>query len=120
MERITVHGLFVFVGFGLETTISSNMVPTSSRWEQGALKRPHLHGFYRLQIRTLSQDPGRATDSRPPPTVRRYQNWSTFLPQSLPPEQRRKRAAPARPAGTKPAPSEKSARWSKSFAKASD
>src|ERR1700730_1465654 len=103
MDSTTVQGLFVFFGFGLETTISSNMVTTSSRQARDALGRPNLLGFYyRLQIRYLSQDLGRATDSKPPLTVRRCQNWSTFLPQSLPLTQRRKRVIPARPSETKP------------------
>src|ERR1700730_5044847 len=104
MDSTTVQGLFVFFGFGLETTISSNMVPTCSRQARDAQRRSNLRGFYhRLQIRYLLQDLGLASDSRPPLTVRRYQNWSTFLPQSLPLRQRRKRVIPARPSETKPA-----------------
>src|ERR1700733_2321110 len=99
MDRMTVQGLFVFFGFGLETTISSNMVPTSSRQARDALGRPNLRGvYYRLQIPYLVQDDlGLASGSRPPPWVRRCQNWSTFLPQSLPLRQRRKRVTLVRP-----------------------
>src|ERR1700693_832278 len=98
IDRMTVQGLFVFFGFGLETTISSNMVTTSSRQVRDAQRRPNLRGvYYRLQIRYLLQDLVLASDSTPPLTVRRCQNWSTFLPQSPPLRQRRKRAIPARP-----------------------
>src|ERR1700688_3225011 len=103
MDRMTVQGLFVFFGFGLETTTSSNMVTTSSRQVPDARRRPNLSGFYyRLRIRYLSQDLGLASDSTPPPSVRRCQNWSTFLPQSRPLRQRRKRATPVHPSETKP------------------
>src|ERR1700686_1269761 len=120
MDRMTVQGLFVFFGFGLETTISSNMVTTSSRQARDALRRPNLSGFYyRLQIRYLSQDLGLASDSTQPPSVRRCQNWSTFLPQSRPLRQRRKRVTPVRPLETKPARLGMSARWSKASAKVS-
>src|SRR5882672_6225186 len=45
METTTVQGLLVFLDVGLETTISSNMVPTSSRRVRVVLRRSHLRGL---------------------------------------------------------------------------
>src|SRR6266436_8895105 len=120
MDTTTVHGLLLFVGCALEITISSNMA-TSCRQERDALVRFRCCGFCcRLRVRDLPPLPGGANDSRRPPAEQQYQNWSTFLPQSLPPEQRRKREAPGRPSGTGRARAGKSIRWSRSFAKESD
>src|SRR6476660_1282534 len=41
MEMTTVHGLLVFLDVGLDTTISSNMVPTSSQRVRVVLRRSH-------------------------------------------------------------------------------
>src|SRR5262249_42484037 len=100
MDRTTVQGLLVFLfPPGFETTISSNMVPTSYRPEQGDLRPPHRSGVCcRLRVRFLSQLPaGREIDATRPRAAQRCQNWSTFLPQSPPPEQRRKREEPGLP-----------------------
>src|SRR6266850_7946880 len=94
IETTTVHGLLVFFGFGLETTISSNMDLTSYRRERNVRRHFHFHWFCcRLRVRRLLQDHGRANDSTQRRGAQRFQNWSTFLPQSPPPEQRRKHEA---------------------------
>src|SRR5579859_168779 len=45
MDTTTVHGLLVFLDLGLETTISSNMVPTSSQRMRVVLRRSHSRGL---------------------------------------------------------------------------
>src|SRR5260221_1062438 len=45
METTTVHGLLVFLDVGLDTTISSNMIPTSSQRVRVVLRRSHSRGF---------------------------------------------------------------------------
>src|SRR5579859_4151465 len=45
METTTVHGLLVFLDVGLETTISSNMIPTSCRRVRVVLRRSHSRGL---------------------------------------------------------------------------
>src|SRR5882724_2569663 len=45
METTTVHGLLVFLDVGLDTTISSNMVPTSSQRVRVVLRRSHSRGL---------------------------------------------------------------------------
>src|SRR5256885_15046394 len=45
MEMTTVHGLLVFLDVGLDTTISSNMVPTSSPRVRVVLRRSHSRGL---------------------------------------------------------------------------
>src|SRR5277367_6567889 len=90
MDTTTVHGLFV--AFVLpESTISSNMNLTSFPKEQDVRGRLRYRGAcFRLRVRCqLQRFVGRASDSRRPPAVQQSQNWSTFLPQSPPPEQRR-------------------------------
>src|ERR1700758_4323401 len=100
MDKTTVHGLLVFFDFGLETTISSNMVPTSSRLAPSALRRHHhFGGCFRLRVRFLPSPADPSNDATRPPAEQQCQNWSTFLPQSPPPGQRRKREAPGRPSG---------------------
>src|SRR6267143_591945 len=97
IETTTVQGLLVFLGFGLETTISSNMDPTSYRREPDVRRRFRFHWFCcRLRVRCLLQHHGRAIGSTQPRGAQRFQNWNTFLPQSPPPEQRRKHEAPGR------------------------
>src|SRR6266702_3987364 len=100
MDKITVHGLLVFFVFGLETTISSNMVITSSRLALDALRRHHHSGVcFRLRVRFLPTLSGPSNDATRPRAEQQCQNWSTFLPQSPPPGQRRMREAPGRPSG---------------------
>src|ERR1700675_3615762 len=95
MEIKTVQGLLVFFGFGLEITISSNMSPTSCLQEQDVRRRSGYHWLCcRLRVRCLPPSPVPARCSRRRRAEQQYQNSSTFLPQSLPPEQRRKREAP--------------------------
>src|SRR6266403_1492390 len=45
MEMTTVHGLLVFLDVGLDTTISSNMVLTSSQRVRVVLRRSHSRGL---------------------------------------------------------------------------
>src|SRR2546426_12796282 len=74
IEPKTVQGLVVFLGFGLEITISSNMGPTSSR-EQDVRGRFRYRGFCcRLRVRCLPRRPVRASDSRRRRAEQRYQN----------------------------------------------
>src|SRR5882724_9442976 len=64
---------------------------TSYRREPDVRRRFRFHWFCcRLRVRCLLQDHGRANDSTQRRGAQRYQNWSTFLPQSPLPEQRRK------------------------------
>src|SRR5260370_32003027 len=101
MEITTVHGLLVFLFVEVDTTISSNMgMTTSSQKSRGAVARPRCPGVCcRLRFRCLRLHRVPASYSRRRRAERRYQNWSTFLPQSPPPGQKRKPEAPVRPSG---------------------
>src|SRR6516225_5788507 len=102
MEMKTVHGLLVFLVVGLDTTISSNMVddyllPEVPRRDLP----PWLPGVYcRLRFRCWQVRLVRANCARRRQAELQYQNWSTFLPQSPPPGQRRRPVTPGRPSGT--------------------
>jgi len=90
-----------FFGFGLEITISSNMSPTSSRREQDVPGRFRYRGFCcRLRVRCLPPRPVLANDSRQRRAEQRYQNWSTFLPQSPTTRAKEKARSTWPPSGT--------------------
>src|SRR5271156_2558004 len=110
-ERATVQVLFVLFGFALETTRSSDMVHTSEQVPPGA---------YRLRLRREREFPDRDIYSKAPLWARQYRNWSMFLSQLLPPWQKRKHAAPARPSEKVPGRLGTLIHWSISSLKASD
>jgi len=101
METKTVQGLFVFLGLGLEITISSNMDPTSSRGEPKTSGDVFATaGFVaglrvRCLLRRLSAPMIQATTSGA--AIPKLEYVPTTI---LPPGQRRKHEAPGRPSGT--------------------
>src|SRR5579859_1830734 len=82
METTTVHGLLVFLDVGLDTTISSNMVPTSSQRVRVVLRRSHSRGLacrlrsgacrLRLVSEVMPEDNQRSSNTKT--GVRSYHN----------------------------------------------
>src|SRR5689334_17839300 len=82
MEMKTVHGLLVFLDVGLDTTISSNMVPTSSQRVRVVLRRSHSRGLacrlrsgacgLRLVSEVMPEDNQRSSNTKT--GVRSYHN----------------------------------------------
>src|ERR1700687_660449 len=96
-EKNRVQPLLVFFFVLPDKTRSSNICHLPSVADRFCIK------LLRIALPVLTNPLelcGRANRSTPPPVAQQYQNWNRFLPQFLPPSQRRNYGAWPRPAGT--------------------